>query len=323
MERETRTGRLMHRRLVTEESGLALALAIIMIVLIGVLGAGLLAFVERDLEAVIEVNQGQRAFEIAEAGVQAAKQQLLLQKSIGDYDVDTSTDPDYYGSACDVAGESESSEWSPEGSSGGVTRGFAGGRFNVTIRWLSTDPAAPAGCTAPEATPEAGAVYFEVISTGTYGEARRTIEAIYETYDLGVPRALFTPGRIEISAAASVEGVGLFSLQDVRISGSPTISGTDLAYGDWATDPATGAPNPHNDVPRTTTAAGIGAAGDIDDGGQVVGRVCDQGYNPALEYPAEPPSVTFPFDPGAEPDLDALARASEAQRTPTTTDSSG
>ena len=101
----------MFRLPVKEESGIALALAIIMIVLIGVLGAALLAFVQRDLEAVIKVNQGQRAFEIAEAGVQVAKQQLLLEKSIGEYDVDTGTDPDYYGSACDVAGESASSEW--------------------------------------------------------------------------------------------------------------------------------------------------------------------------------------------------------------------
>ena len=310
----------MPRRLVKEESGLALALAIMMIVLIGVLGAGLLAFVQRDLEAVIEVNQGQRAFEIAEAGVQAAKQQLLLENSIGDYDVDASTDADYYGSACDVAGESESSEWSPEGE--GVTRGFAGGRFNVSIRWLSKDPAAPIGCEAPEATPSSGVAYFDVVSTGTYGEAKRKIEAIYETYDLGVPRGLFTPSGIEISGAANVQSVGLFSLQDVKVSGSPAISGTDLAYGDWATDPATGSPNPFNDVPRGTTATGIGAVGDIDDGEQVAGRDYDQNSNPTLEYPAEPASVTFPFDPGAQPDLDVLAKVAEIQGNLTTTDHS-
>jgi hypothetical protein len=308
--------------IVKEESGIALALAIIMIVLIGVLGTGLLAFVQRDLEAVIEVNQGQRAFEIAEAGVQVAKQQLLLERSIGEYDVDTGTDPDYYGSACDVAGESASSEWSPEGSSEGVTRGFAGGRFNVTIRWLSTDPAAPTGCEAPEATPEVGVDYFQVFSTGTYGEAKRTIEAIYETHDLGIPRGFFTPRGIEISDAASVQSVGLFSLQDVAIGKASTISGTDLAYGDWATDPATGALNPYNDVPRNTTAAGIGAAGDIGDSEQVAGRDYDQNSSPPLEYPAKPPNVTFPFDPRAEPDLDILARAAEIQGNLKTTDAS-
>ncbi|MDQ5830259.1 MAG: hypothetical protein M3324_10470 [Actinomycetota bacterium] len=314
----------MFRLPVKEESGIALALAIIMIVLIGVLGAGLLAFVRRDLEAVIKVNQGQRAFEIAEAGVQVAKQQLLLEKSIGEYDVDTGTDPDYYGSACDVAGESASSEWSPEGegSSEGVTRGFAGGSFNVTIRWLSADPAAPTGCEAPEATPEVGVDYFQVFSTGTYGEGKRTIEAIYETHDLGVPRGFFTPRGIEISDAASVQSVGLFSLQDVTIGKASTISGTDLAYGDWATDPATGALNPYNDVPRGTTAAGIGAEGDVGDGEQVAGRDYDQNSSPSLEYPAKPGSVTFPFDPGAEPDLDILARAAEIQGNLKTTDAS-
>ena len=307
-----------------DESGLALALAVIVVVLVGVLGAGLLAFVQRDLEAVIKINQGQRAFEIAEAGVQVAKQHLLLDKSIGEYDVDTGTDPDYYGSACDVAGESGSSEWSQEGedSSEGVTRGFAGGTFNVTIRWLNTDPAAPTGCGAPEARSEVGVDYFRVFSTGTYGEAKRTIEAIYETHDLGVPRGFFTPRGIEISDAASVQSVGLFSLQDVTIGGASTISGTDLAYGDWATDPVTGAPNPYNDVPRGTTAAGIGAAGDIGDGEQVAGRDYDQNSSPLLEYPAKPGSVTFPFDPGAEPDLDILARAAEIQGNLKTTDAS-
>jgi len=303
-------------RLVRDESGLVLALAVIMIVLIGVLGAGLLVFVQRDLEAVIKVNQGQRAFGVAEAGVQVARQQLLAQKTIGNYDVDSSTDPDYYGSACDVAEESEDSEWSPEG----ATRTFADGRFNVTIRWLNVDPAAPAGCAAPEAMPEAGVDYFRVVSTGAYGDAKRTIEAIYETYDLGVPRGLFSPGSIEISGTASVEGVGLFSLQDVTINGSPTLSGTDLAYGDWATDPTTGDPNPYNDVPRETAATGIGASGDIDDGEQVSGRDYDRNSTPVLEYPAGTGSVTFPFDPGVEPDLDLLARAAELQENLTTTE---
>jgi hypothetical protein len=38
------------------ESGVALGLAVIMILLIGVMGAGLLTFVWSDLETVVEVN---------------------------------------------------------------------------------------------------------------------------------------------------------------------------------------------------------------------------------------------------------------------------
>ena len=65
------------RRFVRDESGMTLALAIIMIVLIGVMGAGLLTFVSRDLNTVIEENRGQRAFEVADAGIGAAKRQLF------------------------------------------------------------------------------------------------------------------------------------------------------------------------------------------------------------------------------------------------------
>jgi hypothetical protein len=45
--------------------------------LIGVMGAGLLTLVRSDLEAVVEVNQGQRALGLADAGVQAARRQWL------------------------------------------------------------------------------------------------------------------------------------------------------------------------------------------------------------------------------------------------------
>ena len=46
------------RRFVDDESGMTMALAIMMILLIGVMGAGLLTFVSRDLNTVIEENRG-------------------------------------------------------------------------------------------------------------------------------------------------------------------------------------------------------------------------------------------------------------------------
>ena len=46
------------RRFVKEESGMTMGLAIIMILLLGVMGAGLLTFVSRDLNTVIEENRG-------------------------------------------------------------------------------------------------------------------------------------------------------------------------------------------------------------------------------------------------------------------------
>ena len=48
----------------------------IIVALIGVMGAGLLTLVVTDLQATIEANRGQRAFEMAEAGVEVAKARL-------------------------------------------------------------------------------------------------------------------------------------------------------------------------------------------------------------------------------------------------------
>jgi hypothetical protein len=66
----------MSGRLVREESGVALGLAIVLVALIGAMGAGLLTVVVSDLEATLEANQGQRAFEMAEAGIEVAKARL-------------------------------------------------------------------------------------------------------------------------------------------------------------------------------------------------------------------------------------------------------
>jgi Tfp pilus assembly protein PilX len=59
-----------------EERGMVLGLAIIVVVVVGVMGAGLLAFVSTDLQAVVAVNKGEQAFELAEAGVEVAKAHL-------------------------------------------------------------------------------------------------------------------------------------------------------------------------------------------------------------------------------------------------------
>ena len=59
-----------------EERGMVLGLAIIVVVVVGVMGAGLLTFVSTDLQAVVAVNKGEQAFELAEAGVEVAKAHL-------------------------------------------------------------------------------------------------------------------------------------------------------------------------------------------------------------------------------------------------------
>ena len=64
------------RRMLADESGVALGLAIILVVVIGVMGAGLLTPVIADLQATAEANRGQRAFEMAEAGIEVARARL-------------------------------------------------------------------------------------------------------------------------------------------------------------------------------------------------------------------------------------------------------
>src|SRR5215212_11068747 len=71
--------------LLREERGMALGLAIIVVVIVGVMGAGFLTFVATDLEAVVEVNRGEQAFELAEAGIEVAKAHLADDSSPADW----------------------------------------------------------------------------------------------------------------------------------------------------------------------------------------------------------------------------------------------
>ena len=148
------------RRLVKDEAGMTMALAIIMIVLLGVMGAGLLTFVSRDLNTVVEENRGQRAFEMTDAGVAAAKRQL-----ISDCVGATATTCSAHYNDLDATGDDF--EWSS--AKGGLNLGDldgdgAGGTpDNVNVKISAID-----------------SNHFRVISTGTYGVATRKIEAMFE-----------------------------------------------------------------------------------------------------------------------------------------------
>lgn len=71
----------MTGRLAEDERGMALGIAVMMVALVGVMAAGLLAFVAADLDALMEVNRGQQAFELAEAGIEVAKAHLAEDQS--------------------------------------------------------------------------------------------------------------------------------------------------------------------------------------------------------------------------------------------------
>ncbi len=326
----------MVKQLLRDESGVALGIAIMVMVLVGVMGAGLLVFVRNDLEAVIEVNQGQRAFDIADTGAQVAKQQLLGDKVPSHYDVEDVSHPDYVTANCntdandpddaidtanDIQRAPSGESWAPD--DGGQTRSFADGQFTVTIRWLNPDPSSDPDCIAPETTslPEPGVAYFKVISTGEYRNAIRRIEVIYETYSLNIPRAYYTPGEIRVNGDACVSQVSLFSLSDVTFAGGgngcdgtgSNFKGNDLYYGNWNRPP-------FNTVPRPVSLAGVGTAGEITGSPKLADGTASEGTRdfdksttpPLTETPAAG-EMTFPFDVGAQPDARRLCDEAIAQ----------
>lgn len=138
----------MMERLFKDQSGAALGLAIVMILLISVMGAGLLTFVMTDLQSVTEANRGQRALDMAEAGVQAARTKLLAEAYPSSYDADNTSNPDYIREACNneggwnplpiPRGNEEDADgggfWNPDF---GVTRSFNGGAMEIEVRYLS------------------------------------------------------------------------------------------------------------------------------------------------------------------------------------------
>ena len=72
-------------RLLPEQRGMALGLAIIVVVIVSVMGAGLMTIVATDLEALVAVNRGKQAFELAEAGIEVAKAHLANDPSPSDW----------------------------------------------------------------------------------------------------------------------------------------------------------------------------------------------------------------------------------------------
>jgi Tfp pilus assembly protein PilX len=67
------------------ERGMALGLAIVVVVIVGVMGVGLLTLAATDLRAIMEVNRGEQAFELAEAGIEVAKAHLANDSSQADW----------------------------------------------------------------------------------------------------------------------------------------------------------------------------------------------------------------------------------------------
>lgn len=303
------------RRLIEDESGMTMGLAVIMIVLIGVMGAGLLTFVQRDLEAVVEVNQGQKALEMADTGVQLAKQQLRLDVVRQHYDLVHTND-------C-TSGNRIGSDWSPAttgypsanctgtpaSKAAGITKTFDGGSVTVTIQCFDQTGDTSDICqgiteNAPESIEASKKTFFKVISTGYYpadgSGAKRKVEAIFNIADAGIPQAFYTPktseGAITVSGSTCIKNVSLFTLGGVNFNGQggcntgngkSHVTGTDYAYRSWAesSNLAYSYPNDYNSTARTNdssvliNASGAGAVKHIN-GGSLETRDFDTSTNP-------------------------------------------
>jgi hypothetical protein len=218
----TKAMMMVLKRRIEDESGIALPLAVIMVVLVGVMGAGLLTFVVTDLNAVVEVNQGQKALEMAEAGVKVAKMELMEKPFPANYTTSSDWHPDYGG-----AGR------------GGRTITMDGNQARVTIREapgsISTQP------------------LFEVTSDSTVGQARRKVHALFKAAGWGM-KAYYTPGSIYIGPDNSsgesisgklfdrvdIRGVSLFAGQDVIIEDNFSVTYRQIGTTTTATDTVTG-----------------------------------------------------------------------------------
>lgn len=267
-------------RFIRDESGITMALVVIMIVLIGVMGAGLLVFVNRDLESVVEVNQGQRALEMSDAGMDSAKRQL--------------NNVDAKPSSYDSIVTAGNSDWYDNGSSGsGKALTFDGNQIRVGIRYLL--PSATASDTrkpdyAPRVLPNYGAdacndtngdgvdddvgagdqdacaypnsaKYFRVTVRGSTGKAVRQIQGIYKTQNVDFPVAYYATRDIDFGGnATDTINVSFFANRYITDLREGTIQGQDLAYGNWATNPD-GSSNAYNRIPRGTADAGAAALG--------------------------------------------------------------
>lgn len=256
----------MIERFIKDESGMTMALAIITMVLVGVMGAGLLTFVITDLTAVVETNRGQKALQVADAGAQAAKRQLISDTDpLTRYDGGGDDEPWSY--CYVIAGCSSFSPGSP--GSSGVTLNMSSGQAKVTILTTSYSPGT-----------------FKVVSTGcvpdcTSGSAaRRKVEAIFRSnLQVGFPAVYFTRHNLSIGGSASPTGVSFFALGNAETSNSLGSVIKDRRFGSWATtsgDPPYpndlgSYPNQYNYTSRSSQFPGLGALGTVGGAGAAVG----------------------------------------------------
>lgn len=263
-------------RLVKEEAGMTMGLVVIMIVLIGVMGAGLLTFVSTDLNTVVEVNQGQRAFEMADAGIKAAKKQLR----------DKDSNPKHYGGSDGNTGDIQ---WAK--SKGGMNLDMTDSTDRVNVKIESDTPSS---------------AYYTVTSTGGAGDAARKVEAVLlHTASLGrggIP-AWYTPGGMRVKKSALVKGVSLFAGGDIVIRKDSGSGAGEDVLGDWNRPPYNTTARKDPSTGGAYTKAGLAAEGRVlcsatDTG---AGSVCGSADTEGLLYYDSTTATKFVETPTSQP----------------------
>lgn len=238
-----------------------MGLAVIVVVLVGVMGAGLLVFVRNDLEAVVEVNQGQKAFDMADAGIQVAKRHLSK----------VDVNPDNY----DTDDDNGESAWSENGGKSLDFDGDGTADITVDIRYLepsTTDEEArdqdysPVVLPSGESSYPGGKNYFRVTARGEEGKAVRQVRAIYVTQNPEFPVGYYATRDINFDSDSTmkVNGMSLFAGRCITNLRGDSLSGEDKAYGNWAENSDAEPANSYNDEPRLKSKAGAAAPGDSD-----------------------------------------------------------
>jgi hypothetical protein len=215
----------MIQRFARDESGMTLGLAMILVLIIGIMGAGLLTFANTNLNTVVEANRGQRAFEVADAGIEAARRQLTYHCTGSSAN-----------SACVTFYNDD------EGDAGGDDIQWSIAKGGLTLNDLDGE-----GVTEDSVTVtidyrefEATTNDFKVISTGTYGDSKRKIEAIFKPITPGgggggnvINPAYYTTGDILLNwdpvarEGVDVKGMSLFSEGNIIIERLTSAAGTE------------------------------------------------------------------------------------------------
>jgi hypothetical protein len=270
----TRGGDAVFGRLVREEAGMTMGLVVIMLVLIGVMGAGLLTFVQRDLEAVLAVNEGQQALAVADAGIEAARAQLAQNGFANQYN-DPATapfSPDPANSSWAFNSSSATCGALPSGPGRCIITGE--GEVRVTIRYLPP-PATEEQRTSPNHAPEAlaagteypdGRQYYRVESDGSADGARRKIQAILITQPFGAPITYYATGNVTFNGdRASLTDTSVFAGGNVTGARENLVTGIDRVYGNWLRLGYNDSARPGNDLNPALAAnrAGVAAEGTI------------------------------------------------------------